>query len=65
MLESEKVKADKLAFDSPSEKFMGFCSKNYGLSKYTPQNNNFVVFDKYFEKPPLAPKKEIIENDET
>ena len=63
MLESENVKVDKLAFDSPSGKFMNFCSKKYGLRNYTPQNNNFVIFDKYFEKLPLAPKKEIIEND--
>lgn len=26
----------------------GFLKKHYGLSKFIPQNNNFVIFDQYF-----------------
>jgi len=45
MLEVEKVTPDKLAYDRPSPKLIGFCAKHYGLKSYQPQNNNFVVFD--------------------
>jgi alpha-tubulin N-acetyltransferase 1 len=38
----------KLAYDRPSEKLIGFLKKHYGLVKYIPQNNNFVVFNQYF-----------------
>ncbi len=24
--------------------------KHYGLAKYIPQNNNYVIYDKYFDK---------------
>ncbi|KAK2957111.1 putative Alpha-tubulin N-acetyltransferase [Blattamonas nauphoetae] len=39
----------KIAYDRPSQKLIPFLRKHYGLSKYVPQNNNFVVFDNYFE----------------
>ena len=39
---------DKLAYDRPSEKLIGFLKKHYGLAKYVPQNNNYVIFDRYF-----------------
>jgi len=26
----------------------GFLKKHYGLSKFIPQNNNFVIFDQFF-----------------
>ena len=39
----------RLAYDRPSGKLIGFLKKHYGLSKYVPQNNNFVIFDDYFQ----------------
>ena len=24
--------------------------KHYGLAKYIPQNNNYVIYDKYFDR---------------
>lgn len=39
---------EKLAYDRPSPKLIGFLKKHYGLSKFIPQNNNFVIFDQYF-----------------
>jgi hypothetical protein len=37
-----------LAIDRPSEKFLGFLYKHYGLEKILPQANNFVVFEGFF-----------------
>lgn len=39
----------RLAYDRPSPKLISFLSKYYGLKSYTPQNNNFVVYDAYFQ----------------
>jgi alpha-tubulin N-acetyltransferase 1 len=50
MLEAEKTTPARLAYDRPSPKLLGFLKKHYRLSAYTPQNNNFVVFDRYFEE---------------
>ncbi len=46
-----------MAYDKPSEKLFGFLKKHYGLSSYIPQNNNYVIFDKYWA--PTAKKKEV------
>ena len=48
MLQAEGVRPEKLGYDRPSEKLIGFLGKHYGLKKYIPQNNNFVVFDAYW-----------------
>mmetsp|Transcript_11285 Transcript_11285/g.18725 ORF Transcript_11285/g.18725 Transcript_11285/m.18725 type:complete len:307 (+) Transcript_11285:79-999(+) len=48
MLEIEDLHPEKLAYDRPSPKCLAFLRKHFGLSRYTPQNNNFVVFDSYF-----------------
>ena len=48
MLEREGVRPEKLGYDRPSEKLIAFLGKHYGLKKYVPQNNNFVVFDAYW-----------------
>lgn len=45
-----------LAYDRPSHKFISFLRKHCGLYDYTPQNNNFVVFNDYFES--MNEKKE-------
>eukprot|EP00471_Norrisiella_sphaerica_P013263 CAMPEP_0184503326 /NCGR_PEP_ID=MMETSP0113_2-20130426/51829_1 /TAXON_ID=91329 /ORGANISM="Norrisiella sphaerica, Strain BC52" /LENGTH=345 /DNA_ID=CAMNT_0026892809 /DNA_START=126 /DNA_END=1163 /DNA_ORIENTATION=+ len=48
MLKAEHLPPSKFAVDRPSHKLLAFLRKHYQLSKFTPQNNNFVVFDKYF-----------------
>ena len=50
MLQAEGLTPEKLGYDRPSEKLIGFLGKNYGLKKYIPQNNNFVVVDAYWGK---------------
>ncbi|KAG5315377.1 ATAT acetyltransferase, partial [Pseudoatta argentina] len=49
MLSEENIKPVKLAIDRPSEKFLAFLRKYYGLSKIIPQNNKFVVFEGFFD----------------
>jgi len=50
MLHEEQVAPVKLAIDRPSEKFLKFLRKHYGLERTVPQSNNFVVFDGFFPK---------------
>lgn len=49
MLKAENVHPRKLAYDRPSLKFKSFLAKHYGLRNFVPQNNNYVVYDDYFE----------------
>ncbi|XP_032677293.1 alpha-tubulin N-acetyltransferase [Odontomachus brunneus] len=49
MLSEENIRPVKLAIDRPSEKFLAFLRKYYGLSKIVPQNNKFVVFEGFFD----------------
>lgn len=49
MLNDENIKPDKIAYDRPSSKLFDFLNKHYSLNKYVPQNNNFVIFDDYFD----------------
>lgn len=51
MLAREGVSAERLAYDRPSPKLLGFLRKHFGLAKYMPQSNNFVVFDAYWSPP--------------
>lgn len=51
MLEKENKIPAQLAIDRPSQKFLKFLQKHYGLSRYISQSNNFVIFDQYFEVP--------------
>lgn len=48
MLNNERVAPEKLAYDRPSPKLIGFLRKYFGLSDFVPQSNNFVVFQQYF-----------------
>ena len=52
MLEGEKAKSAKLAYDRPSPKLLAFLKKHYGLVNYIPQNNNYVVYNQYFSPTP-------------
>jgi len=49
MLETEGVKPERLGYDRPSEKLLAFLSRHYGLKRYVPQNNNYVVYSAYFD----------------
>lgn len=48
MLKDSGCRPEKIAYDRPSEKLLKFLSKHFGLKRYLPQNNNFVVFSQYF-----------------
>jgi len=50
MLKFEGVLPHKLAYDRPSPKLIGFMAKHFGLKSFMPQNNNYVVFDEYFNR---------------
>jgi len=50
MLEHEGLRPAQLGYDRPSKKFLAFLAKHYGLKKYQEQNNNFVVFDAFYER---------------
>ncbi|XP_047370172.1 alpha-tubulin N-acetyltransferase-like isoform X1 [Vespa velutina] len=49
MLSEENIRPVKLAIDRPSEKFLAFLQKHYGLTKIITQNNKFVVFQGFFD----------------
>ncbi|KAI8922920.1 hypothetical protein BC831DRAFT_57315 [Entophlyctis helioformis] len=65
MAQIEFVIPGQLCYDRPSDKFLSFLSKHYGLHDFVPQPNSFVVFkafglglleldSKGRPKPPLA-----------
>ena len=49
MLKFEKKIPTELAYDRPSEKLLSFLNKYFGLNDYIYQNNNYVVFDEFFD----------------
>ena len=49
MLKYQGAQPHQLAYDRPSFKLIGFLAKHFGLKNYVQQNNNYVVFDQYFE----------------
>ena len=48
MMEYENLPAHKYAYDRPSPKLLGFLRKHFELCSYSPQANNFVIFDQYY-----------------
>ncbi|KAL1517301.1 hypothetical protein ABEB36_001082 [Hypothenemus hampei] len=50
MLQREQIEPVKLAIDRPSNKFLGFLNKHYGLNTPVKQMNNYVVFDGFFPR---------------
>ncbi|XP_054276718.1 alpha-tubulin N-acetyltransferase-like [Macrosteles quadrilineatus] len=50
MLEDKDIKPCKLAIDRPSQNILYFLNKHYGLAKIYPQNNNFVLFEGFFDE---------------
>ncbi len=60
MLRHERAAAAALGYDRPSPKLIGFLAKHYQLKHYTPQSNNFVLFEQFWaprprDKPPAPP----------
>ncbi|KNC47993.1 uncharacterized protein AMSG_04228 [Thecamonas trahens ATCC 50062] len=51
MLSDCRAVPARMGYDRPSDKFLSFLAKHYGLRSYTPQSNNFVVFHDYFDPP--------------
>lgn len=49
MLECENKKPTQLAYDRPSPKLLAFLKKHYNLVNFIPQNNNFVIYQQFFE----------------
>ncbi|GAX81232.1 hypothetical protein CEUSTIGMA_g8664.t1 [Chlamydomonas eustigma] len=49
VLAAERQCAAGLAYDRPSPKLLAFLKKHYGLADYVPQNNNFVIYNKYYD----------------
>ena len=62
MFSKEKIEPKKMGFDRPSQKFLNFLNKYYGLNDYVPQNNNYVVFKDYFSDVPVKKDKYDIYN---
>ncbi|XP_063584856.1 alpha-tubulin N-acetyltransferase-like isoform X1 [Penaeus indicus] len=54
MLREQNVRPEHMAVDKPSDKFLAFLRKHYGLSRTIPQINNFVVFDSFFQDRPIT-----------
>ena len=50
MMEHENISAGKMAYDRPSPKLLSFLAKHFNLKVYSPQTNNFVVYNDYFKK---------------
>lgn len=46
-----------MAIDRPSEKFLGFLQKHYGLVKFIPQVNNFVIYEGFFDSDVVSNSK--------
>lgn len=49
MLNFENTDPRFLPYDRPSNKLIGFLRKHYSLGDYVVQNNNFVVFNEFFQ----------------
>lgn len=48
MLETEKKEMKEIPIDKPSPLCLSFMKKHFGLSHFTPQSNNYVVFDQFW-----------------
>ena len=51
MLSQQDATPNKLGYDRPSSKLLGFMRKHYGLDDHVKQNNSYVVYDAYFNPP--------------
>ena len=58
MLNYKNIEPGELAYDRPTLRFLAFLKRNYGLENYITQENNFTIFEEFFES-------EKIKNNET
>jgi alpha-tubulin N-acetyltransferase 1 len=49
MLSEERASPQRLAYDRPSHKLLQFLQRHYCLRDFTPQANNFVVYNDYWD----------------
>ena len=49
MLNYKNIEPGELAYDSPTLRFLAFLKRNYGLENFITQENNFTIFDEFFE----------------
>ena len=52
MLAAERTTPEQLAYDRPSPKLLRFMGKHFRLTKYAPQQNNFVLYDAFWASEP-------------
>lgn len=57
MLAAERASPERLAYDRPSPKLVGFLKKHFQLSQHTAQQNNMVIFDAFFESGAAPPQR--------
>jgi hypothetical protein len=48
MINFEKKNPKEIAYDKPSDKLLNFLQKYFNLANFIQQNNNYVVFDEFF-----------------
>ena len=49
MLNYKNIEPGELAYDRPTLRFLSFLKRNYGLENFITQENNFTIFDEFFE----------------
>ena len=49
MLNYKNIEPWELAYDSPTLRFLAFLKRNYGLENFITQENNFTIFDEFFQ----------------
>jgi hypothetical protein len=64
MLQYEGIDPNRLAYDKPSPKLIGFLKKHYRLKDFIPQNNNYVIFRDFFNKNYQIPSEGYVNFDE-
>jgi len=50
MLKNMQLEPHQMGYDRPSPKLIGFLKKHYQLVSFIPQNNNYVVFNSFWDK---------------
>ena len=48
MINFEKKNPKEIAYDKPNDKLLNFLQKYFNLANFIQQNNNYVVFDEFF-----------------
>ena len=56
LLKDENKGMEEIPIDKPSPLCLSFMKKHFGLSNFIPQNNNYVVFDQFWESPTFLNK---------